>query len=293
MARCARAGGSQPEPALSIVIPAYNAGKYLAEQLDALITQSPPFEFEIIVADNRSTDDTAAIAASYATCDRRIRLVDARSRQGTNVARNRGCRAARAKRIALADADDRACDGWIEAIHSALDDFDCVAGTLEPFGGSGSYRPTGGLRTGHGFLPAPTGASCGFRREVFEHLDGFDEAYSAGGDEVEFFWRAQLTGYSIGIAPDARMAYRLRGTKGDQWRQTLGYARARVRLFADFRQSGMPRSSVSGAVKAWLWLLVHVPRALRDTDHGERWRRVCAQRVGRIQGSIQHRVLYL
>lgn len=281
------------EPAISIVIPAYNARRYLAEQLDALLAQSPPFEFEIIVADNRSTDDTAAIAACYAAHDPRIRLVDASSRQGSNVARNAGCRAARADRIALTDADDRACEGWLEAIYTALEQFDCVGGVLEPFGGSGLRRPTGGLYTAYGFRRSPVGANCGFRHIVFDQLGEFDESYSAGGDEVEFFWRAGLAGFSLGEARNARMAYRLRESGVDEWRQQLSFQRAGAQLFADFRHQGMRRGSLLGAAKAWLWLLLHAPKALRDPVLRRRWRRIAAKRLGRLQGSFKHRVLYL
>ena len=61
-------------PALSVVIPAFNAAATLGEQLDALSRQEPPVPVEIVVVDNASTDETARIIRERASADGRIRL---------------------------------------------------------------------------------------------------------------------------------------------------------------------------------------------------------------------------
>ena len=80
---------------LSVVIPVRNGAKTLSAQLEALATARPPAtQFEVIVADNASTDDTVPIAWSYAS-KLPVRVVDAGLHPGTNVAAQRRGRSGR------------------------------------------------------------------------------------------------------------------------------------------------------------------------------------------------------
>lgn len=93
-------------PLVSVVVPAFNAGRYLAAALDSVLAQSLT-DLEVIVVDDGSTDDTAATAMRYAARDPRIRLHRRSSPSGKPaIARNDGIRLARGKMIALLDADD-------------------------------------------------------------------------------------------------------------------------------------------------------------------------------------------
>jgi len=87
---------------VSVVIPCYNAATFLRETIDSVLSQTRP-ALEVIVVDDGSTDDSAAIAESYGPPVRVIR----QENQGESVARNRGMDEARADWIALLDADDR------------------------------------------------------------------------------------------------------------------------------------------------------------------------------------------
>jgi glycosyltransferase involved in cell wall biosynthesis len=88
-------------PTISVVIPCYNAGRFLRETLDSVLRQTCA-PLEVIVVDDGSTDDSAAIAQSYETPVRVIRQTN----QGESVARNRGMDEAQGEWIALLDADD-------------------------------------------------------------------------------------------------------------------------------------------------------------------------------------------
>jgi glycosyltransferase involved in cell wall biosynthesis len=86
---------------VSAVIPAYNSGKYLARALDSVLAQTCPPD-EIIVVDDGSTDDTAAVARS---CGDRIRFIP-QPNAGASAARNTGIQASTSEWIAFLDADD-------------------------------------------------------------------------------------------------------------------------------------------------------------------------------------------
>lgn len=86
---------------VSVVIPAYNAERTLAETVDSVLAQT--FEdFEVIVVDDGSCDATSAIASSYGP---RVRCIS-KENEGQSVARNVGIRAAEGRLIALLDHDD-------------------------------------------------------------------------------------------------------------------------------------------------------------------------------------------
>ncbi len=86
---------------VSVVIPAYNAGKYIGRAIDSVLAQTRPAE-EIIVVDDGSTDNTADVAQGYGEKIRFIRQENA----GASVARNTGIEAATSEWIAFLDADD-------------------------------------------------------------------------------------------------------------------------------------------------------------------------------------------
>jgi glycosyltransferase involved in cell wall biosynthesis len=89
---------------ISVVVPAHNAARTIAETLATASAQSYPW-IEIIVVDDGSADDTAAIVRRHAAADPRIRYIHQHN-QGVAAARNRGIAAANGLFIATLDADD-------------------------------------------------------------------------------------------------------------------------------------------------------------------------------------------
>jgi glycosyltransferase involved in cell wall biosynthesis len=99
----------------SVIIPAYNAGQYIrATILSAM--QQERCDLEIIVVDDRSTDNTAAIVAELARDDPRVSLLALPRNGGPSVARNAGIMAARGDWIALLDADDSFVPGRLATL---------------------------------------------------------------------------------------------------------------------------------------------------------------------------------
>jgi glycosyltransferase involved in cell wall biosynthesis len=92
-------------PLVSIVIPVHNGEKYISEALDSCIGQSYP-TLEIIVVDDKSTDDTLNILRRYEERNSRIKVLPAEKQNGLGNVINIGIRESQGKYIARMDADD-------------------------------------------------------------------------------------------------------------------------------------------------------------------------------------------
>jgi glycosyltransferase involved in cell wall biosynthesis len=279
---------------ISIVIPAYNAAATLPAQLDALARQTYRGEWEVIVADNGSTDETFALALAAQDRVPSLRVVDASKRRGANHARNIGVRAARGEFVLFCDADDVVAPTWLEAMAAATRSCDAVGGAIDHAvlnrPGS-SPTPSDGLWQ-KDFLPSAIGANCGVRTRVLHELGGFDESYRSC-DEVEFFWRLQFAGHRVCFVRDALVHHRDRATLRALARQALRLGRSEAQLYRDFRHRGMPRSPICQAVKAWVALFLLAPWYWSNRRRRRHWVFVVARRVGRVAGSAHFRTVYL
>ena len=92
------------EGLVSVITPCYNGEKYLPETIESVIAQSYP-QWEMLVVDDGSTDDSFGIAQHYADRDSRIKVLR-QENKGSAAARNLGMRHAQGQYIALLDADD-------------------------------------------------------------------------------------------------------------------------------------------------------------------------------------------
>lgn len=276
-------------PDVSVVIPVHNGVPLLGEQLDALVRQTFAGTLEVIVADNLSTDGTADFARRWS--DRLdLRVVAAADGRGVNHARDTGVRAASADRILVCDADDVACDEWAERMVLALDGHDHVGGPLR-FDRLNDAEvvawypedPDDSLSCSEGFLPYAVGANCGFRRGVFDAIGGYDTSLAEGGDDVDFSWRAQLAGFTIGFVPGAWIDYRLRGDLGGLYRQMRGRGRGVSALRRKFAGDLAEPVGMTLAGLAW-WVASRAPLALLDRRWRGRWVRAVAFHRGLLLG---------
>ncbi len=94
-----------PTPLLTVIMPTYNAQRFIAESIESVIAQTID-DWELLVVDDASTDATKQIIAEYQEQDGRIRLLRRPSNQGPAYARNFALDQARGQWIAFIDSDD-------------------------------------------------------------------------------------------------------------------------------------------------------------------------------------------
>ncbi len=111
---------------LSIIVSVYNVEKYLRECLDSILCQEFS-DFELIIVNDGSTDDSLAICNEYKTKDRRIRVID-KSNGGVSSARNAGIDVALGEYIAFVDSDDYIVPSMFNIMLSTMikDDLDII-----------------------------------------------------------------------------------------------------------------------------------------------------------------------
>jgi glycosyltransferase involved in cell wall biosynthesis len=293
------AARSGPPTMASVIIPAYNARETLDEQLEALAEQTYRGPWEVIVVDDASTDGTGEAARRWA--DRiPIRVIAVSTNRGAAHAWNVGAAAAKGDFLAYCDADDRVAPRWLEALAESARDHDLVGGSMEteyfnpPEIREGRGLPvTTGQPVGEGFPPKLRhGGNLGVWREVVAWLGGWREDYRAGGEDLEFPWRAQLAGYRLGFAPEAVIHYRLRSDIRGFARQMFTYTKSYVRLYKEYRPAGLRHRPWREIVGGWIWIVVHAPDVVRGPARRLRWIRVAARNAGLLTGSLQHRILY-
>jgi glycosyltransferase involved in cell wall biosynthesis len=181
----------------SFVLPVYNAADVLAETLDSILAQSDP-DFEVIVVDDGSSDDTPRLLAAYSGRDTRIRVI-AQPNTGITRALIAGCAAAGGRYIARHDAGDLSDPRRLERQRAALDlapdvvlvsCWTAYAGPeLEPLWIARSTgvasQPTDVRDLSARYLASdgpPHHGSAMFRRDAYERAGGYRTAFYYGQD---------------------------------------------------------------------------------------------------------------
>ena len=101
-------------PYISIIIPVFNASAFIENRLKRVFSQRIDKDFDVLLIDDCSTDDTFDILSRFAQNEPRIRLFQQECNQGPASARNRGIKESKGKYIAFLDADDYWQPGFLE-----------------------------------------------------------------------------------------------------------------------------------------------------------------------------------
>lgn len=229
---------------VSVVIPVYNEARHIGACLDALRQQTlPAAEFEVIVVDGGSTDETRALVQqARGWNDGRLRVLD-NPRRTTASGLNLGLAAARGEIIArvdghsvvppeyLAELCATLADPAVWAAGAAVTNADpspravsVWAAFTSRFGCGGSpYRQPGAVRE------VDSVQAAAYRREVFDRVGRFDEAMLYAEDD-EFNYRVRQAGGRIVLRGDLTFGYFPRTTYAGLARQLYQYGRGRVRM---------------------------------------------------------------
>ena len=225
---------------MSVVVATHNRPARLARLLESLRCQSLPADlFEVIVVDDGSVPDTAAVIDAQASRPGlAIAPVRHELRLGPAAARNSGWRAARAPLVAFTDDDCTADPGWLRAALSirVTAPAAVIQGRTLP---DPSELQNGGVlsRTVRVEELGPQYETCNmlYPRAVLESLGGFDETFGPGpaAEDTDLAWRAIESGKQTVFAPDALVWHAVeRAGVGGMLRVAWRWRRT-IRIFAE------------------------------------------------------------
>ncbi|TFE70820.1 glycosyltransferase [Methylacidiphilum caldifontis] len=221
-------------PKVSVIVCSYNGAKTLTDCLSSLKRLQYP-DYEIIVVDDGSTDQTKEILAQFPEV-----IALHQPNKGLSAARNLGIEKASGEIVAFTDSDCMADPDWLYFIVKTLLDADYVACggpnyppipkepiqeviSLAP--GSPSHVLLSDTHAEH--IP---GCNMAFWRWIFEKIGYFDPIFRKAGDDVDICWRILSSGHPIGFNPSAVIWHYRRFTLKEYLRQQIGYGEAEALL---------------------------------------------------------------
>jgi glycosyltransferase involved in cell wall biosynthesis len=224
---------------VSVVIPFYNPGAYLAEAVASVLGQAYR-PLEVLLVDDGSTDGSADVAARLAGSGAPVRLLRLATNQGPAAARNAGLRAARGDYVTFLDADDlMVADRLaIQTAHlAAHQTVDAVVGLADNVLEPGVVPPVWLRWIGTGIRPDYAYAiSVLTYRGVFDRVGLFDPALRVGED-TDWMLRARAAGVRIARIDrvllrrrihGANLSYRTAEMRAAAHRSVLRLARQRI-----------------------------------------------------------------
>jgi len=214
---------------VSIIIPNYNGGDLLYNCIDSIYKNISIKDFELIVVDNASTDDSInRIKSNF----QNVEIISSNSNLGYSGGCNLGATHASGKYLLFLNNDTEHSNEWIEKLVYFLDSNSKIAAVqpkilnihnkklFDYAGGAGGFidkfcfpfvqgRIFHTLEEDHNQYNNPSrifwasGAAFMIRSNIFKTLEGFDKVYFAYMEEIDLCWRAQAMGYKIYSVPDS------------------------------------------------------------------------------------------
>ena len=220
-------------PKISVIVCTYNGARTLRECLSALTDLDYP-NYEVLVVNDGSTDDTAFIAQDYP-----VRLIS-QPNKGLSAARNTGLAASEGEIVAYIDDDAFPHRYWLRYLAAAF-------GRAAHVGiGGPNLSPPGDGFVAECVAAAPgnplhvllsdelaehiPGCNMAYRKEALVAIGGFDLRFRAAGDDVDICWRLQDRGSTIGYCPTAVVWHHRRNSIRAYWKQQYGYGKAEAQL---------------------------------------------------------------
>ena len=286
---------------LSVIIPCFNAADTIAVQLEALAQQEWVEPWEIIIADNGSTDRTIEIVKTYQQrlpIGDKLKIVDASKKRGAAHARNVGASVAQSEALAFCDADDEVAPGWVAAMGKALCEYDLVGGRdehyklnepwlVKTFGCENGF----GVGFDHPYLPLISGNNFGVKRKLHQAIGGFDENIAIL-DDVDYGWRIQQQGIKPHEVEDALIHFRFRNSIKDICRRSWDMGCQEPLMYKKHRQLGMPQLiSWKTMIKTAIMFPLRFLARIRDKAALTQSLMDLAWRGGQLQGCFKYNYL--
>ena len=224
---------------MSFIVIAYNEAPNIARTLAAIAGLEALGDYELIVVDDGSRDDTARIVSCLAVQNRRMRLIELVENRGRGYARYTGIAAARGELIAMVDADIVLPTDWLVRTREALAFHDAVGGIAVPDGDVAYVYKRFGLvpRIVHATTTV-TGNNGLYRRKVFDVVN-FDPSLREGEDSA-LNYAMDHQGLAFTTIPDLLVRHEESKTFGTSLRWLFDTGRGATRQLLTYHEVRQP-----------------------------------------------------
>ena len=248
-----------PDPRVSVVIPAYNHGAWIEETLEAVVRQTFT-EWEAIVVDDGSTDDTGEVARRFAPRVRYVRQENA----GVSAARNNGLAKTTGRYVTFLDSDDLFRPNGLEVLVAALDrdpSLGMVYGSQCRLKDGLVFDCSTPCHRGDILLPLllkdqsfrlSSGTTL-IRRDVLQAVQAFDPRFSTSADYD--LWLRLAASYPVDFVPEPVLDYRV--TPGAMHRNLRLFERDRLGVLDKFYSKGAGRRPELAALRSCAYARAH------------------------------------
>ncbi|HMN10847.1 MAG TPA: sugar transferase [Bellilinea sp.] len=219
---------NQPSKKVTVIVPVYNSKAYVVRCLTALQNQNyPRDDYEVIVVDDGSSDDTVAYVRSFEG----IQCLPI-SHGGPSVARNAGAKAAKGEILAFTDSDCAPLPGWLSEITAPFVDPQ-VIGTKGVYCSNQTEAAAKFVQLEYQYkyermarlesIDFIDTYSAAYRKDIFLENGGFDETFTLPSvEDQEFSFRLSQKGYLMKFAPGAVVEHKHDRTLGEYWHRKFG-----------------------------------------------------------------------
>ena len=266
---------------LSIILVNWNAGALLSQAVESLVAFPPTFDYEVVVVDNASTDDSIALlqsssAARQLADSQRLQIIRNTENRGFGCANNQAFKATETPFVLLLNPDAQITEGSIDRLIQTVES-DSRIGAAGPkiLNPDGSVQPSvwrnppaaweillsslqlyrllprkfrGELLLGGHWdhnrkraVPMLAGAAMLVRRDVINTLGGFDERFHMYGEDHDWCWRMTRAGWLLLFEPDAVVIHRSGWSSLQRW-TNLEKIRVQLEAHYVFQKNALSRS---------------------------------------------------
>lgn len=233
------------KPLLSIIIPCFNAERFIGGCLDSIL-RSESQNYEVIIVDDGSKDKSREILKNYEHLPQ-IRILYLDQNQGPAKARNLGVKNSSGRYIFFLDMDTKIAGDCLKAVVDGFKNnqnlgalqtkllqgettkIDAAGHFISIFGfpyeiGVGEEEKEHSKKT---VIFGARSAGMAIKRDVFEKVGGFDEDYLIYGEETDLSWRVWLAGNEIQYFPKAKVRHFQKSTLNEKTKHRIFYEGAK------------------------------------------------------------------